>query len=287
MKIKQNIVKLFLIFATFLLSTCSITTQKTEIIRIKGSDSMLSLVESLARNFMQNYKNISIYVEGGGTAVGIKSLINRTSDICSASRSLQSDEIKELADKTGYIGLSYLIAKDAICIYLNPENIINNLTISQLKDIYTGKIKNWKELGGEDLPIILISRSPNSGTYLYFKEHVLLAEPFSNDVIIKHTTQSVQEEVMKYKGAIGYGSIANHQNISLCKIDGIEPSLENIIIDKYPITRYLYFYVLDTPTGAIKKFIDWTISNEGQNFIKNAGYIPLWNMNDKTKIKIN
>ncbi len=283
----NKILKIFLIIGIGILNTCTVSSPKTEIIKIKGSDSMLALVEHLAHTFMQKYKTISIYVEGGGTATGIKSLIEGKSDICSASRTLKSNEIKDLVDKTGSIGLSYLIAKDAISIYLNPENQIKDLTLKQIKDIYTGKIKNWKEIGGEDLPIMLISRSPNSGTYLYFNEHVLFAEPFDKNIIIKHSTLSVQEEVMKYKGAIGYGSIANHLNLTLCKIEGIEPSLENIINDKYPITRYLYFYILDTPSKAVKKFIDWCFSNEGQNFIKNAGYIPLWNMNDKANIKIN
>ncbi len=244
---------------------------------------MLALVEYLSRNFMLSEPNVSIYLEGGGTAIGIQSLIDKSADICIASRSLQSDEIKLLADKTGTIGLSYLIAKDAIGIYLHPANEIKTLAIKRLRDIYTGRIKNWSEIGGKDAPIKLVGRSPNSGTYLYFSEHILLGEPFYHSILIKHNTQSIVEEVSNNQNSIGYGCISQYYGIYLCKIEGIEATEENVRNDKYPITRYLYFYILNTPTGSLKKFIDWTISPLGQKSIREARYIPLWDIEQKIK----
>ena len=228
-----------------------------------------------AEEYMKQNPDISIYVEGGGSAQGFKSLIGGEIDICTASRPMLSYEVRQLAEKHQRLGISHLVAKDALSIYLNPKNPIKNLKMEQLKDIYTGKILNWKEVGGKDQPILVLTRSPNSGTYLYFKEHVLLNEDYKDDSEILYSTQAVVDQVLENENAIGYGGTAYGDKVVHC-INGIEPSIANVIKDVYPIARYLYLYTLDTPKGHIKDFIDWILDMPGQVIVAKVGYIPLF-----------
>jgi len=238
---------------------------------------MLYLTKLLAEEYMKSNKSISIYVEGGGTAAGIKSFVQGETDICTASRVLKGEEVKILAEHFGSIGVSFIIAKDALTIFVNPKNKIKDFNLDQVKKIFTGKIKSWKELGGEDGPIHILIRNPNSGTYLYFKEHVLNGEEYSSDAETKPTTQSIVEDIIYNKNFIGYGGIGYQKELINASIEGIEPTEENARNETYPISRYLYFYTQNTPTGLTKNFIDWVMSPEGQRIVKKAGYIPLWN----------
>jgi len=238
---------------------------------------MLYLTKLLAEEYMKSNTSISIYVEGGGTAAGIKSFVKGETDICTASRVLKGEEVKILAEHFGSIGVSFIIAKDALTIFVNPKNKIKDFNLDQVKKIFTGKIKSWKELGGEDIPIQVLIRNPNSGTYLYFKEHVLNGEEYSSDAETKPTTQSIVEDIIYNKNFIGYGGIGYQKELINASIEGIEPTEENARNETYPISRYLYFYTQNTPTGLTKNFIDWVMSPEGQRIVKKAGYIPLWN----------
>ncbi|MDQ1266251.1 MAG: phosphate transport system substrate-binding protein [Bacteroidota bacterium] len=268
---------LFLIFIiTFI--ACSNIRVGTIIIRIEGSYTMLRLTEALAAEYMKANNSVSIYVRGGGTAVGIKSLAAGSVDICTASRTLKSDEVRQLAENYGTIGISYLIAKDALSIYLNPENPVKNIKLTDLKKIFICKIINWKEIGGNEAPINLIIRPPNSGTHFYFREHVLEGENYCSSALIKESLDGVIEEVSGSINAIGYGGIGSSELVAHVAIDGVIPSEENIINDKYPITRYLYFYTIKNPQGHVRDFIEWTISPEGQKVVKNSGFVPLWNI---------
>jgi len=266
--------KYFFIF--LILIGCSAKPYKVAVIRIKGSDTMLILTQRLADEYMNLNPGISIYVEGGGTESGIKSMIKGETDICTASRLLKPDEAKLLADYYGSLGMYFLLAKDALSIYLNPANPVKNLTREDLKKIFTCEIKNWNELGGTKEPIIIINRSPNSGTYLYFQEHILEGENYCGNTETAATTEAVIEAVEKNKNAIGYGGIGFGEDVYHANIDGIEPIEENARNDTYPITRYLHFFTSKSPSGEIKNFIDWAISPEGQKIIREEGYIPLW-----------
>jgi len=277
MKFKAlNISLLFLI--GLLCISCSSKPTQVATIKISGSDTMLNLTEHLAKEYMKLNPGVSIYVKGGGTRAGIQDLINDETNICTASRLLQPYEAKLLADYYGTLGLFFLIAKDALTIYVNPDNPVKNFTIAQLKEIYMCKIKNWKELGGNDEPVIPIIRNPNSGTHLYFKEHVLEDEEYCVSVTVESTTEDVIEQVAEHVNAIGYGGIGFTDNIYQASIEGIKPSEENARNDSYPITRYLHFFTQKTPTGAVKDFIDWVLTPAGQNVIKESGYISLWEL---------
>lgn len=271
---------LFVSLTLILLFTgCTSTTVKVASIRIKGSDTMFHLTDLLAQAYMEQHPGISIYVDGGGTAAGVRSLIKGEIDICTASRNLEPDEVKLLADNFGSIGLSYLIAKDGLCIYLNPENPVQNLSQSQLKDIFTCKVSNWNQVGGPDKTISLITRTPNSGSYLYFKEHILEGGEYCDNATIAFTTENVIEQIKKNKFAIGYGGVAFKSEIALARVDNILPTEENIRNDRYPISRYLHFYTLNQPIGPVKDFIDWVLSPAGQRIIKNNGFVSLFEIN--------
>ncbi len=275
MKYILNLFLSILIFFIFITS-CSYKPIERAVIKIKGSDTMLELTKKLAGQYMKNNPGISIYVSGGGSAEGIRALIRGETDICTASRNIRPEEAKALADYYGSLGLIFLVAKDALSIYLNKRNPVKNLTLQQLKLIYECKITNWKDVGGFDKPIIPVIRNTNSGTYLYFKEHVLTGDAYCENSVIKPTTRSIIEYVSENINAIGYGGIGYKGDIYYANINGITPSEENARNDSYPITRYLHFFTTKTPTGSIKRFIDWVLSPDGQNIVKQSGFIPLW-----------
>jgi phosphate transport system substrate-binding protein len=269
---------LFLLLISFLLAGCSRSRiDANNSIRIKGSDTMLYLTNLLAREYMRNNPSVSIYVEGGGTATGIKALGEGTIDICTASRPLMGDEVKILADKYSSVGMSTIIAKDALSIYVNLKNPLQNISIEQLKKMFLCEIKNWSQLSWENKGIVAVSRNPNSGTYLYFKEHILDGEDYCEEIQIKPTTESIVKFVSENIYAIGYGGIGYlTDSVKTLQINGINPTEENVIEDVYPIGRYLHFNTLRQPEGKVKKFINWVISNEGQRIVRESGYIPIW-----------
>ncbi len=278
MRIKKPLVYFILFFANvaLLIGCGSSQVQRAAIISIRGSDTMLPLTRMLAEEYMLRNPGISIYVEGGGTSLGVKSLIRGDIDICTASRTLKTEESKTLADYYGSLGIFYLIAKDALSIYVNPDNPVNDLSSEQLKDIFTCRISNWKGVGGPNSPIIIVNRNYNSGTYSYFKEHILEGEDYCENTITESTTDDVIEQINDNINAVGYGGINYGKDIKLLSVDGVSATEENARNDRYPITRYLHFFTTRTPSGAVKNFIDWTLTPEGQRIIKKAGYIPLW-----------
>jgi phosphate transport system substrate-binding protein len=237
---------------------------------------MLLLTENLAQEYMKLNPGISIYVYGGGTAVGIRSLIKGEIDICTASRNLQPDEAKSLAEYYGSVGLFYLIAKDALSIYVNQYNPVKDFTLDQLKKIFECGVTEWSKLGGKHQKIIPVIRNLNSGTHLFFQEHVLNGDDYCSEAIVEATTAEIIEFVEENENAIGYGGMGYKGKIIHAKIDGIEPSDKNAQNDTYPLTRYLHFFTTQAPDGAVKKFIDWVLSPAGQKVVKQSGYIPLW-----------
>lgn len=265
-----------LLVLSILLSFCSFKPSGENVITISGSDTMFELNEKLAKEFMIENPGISVYVRGGGTRIGIMDLIKNRTDICASSRNLKPEESKMLVEYYGSLALVYLIAKDGLSIYVNPNNIVNDLTVEQIKKIFTGKITNWKELGGKDTSIVPVLRNPNSGTYLYFKEHVLDDEEYVANGLNLSTTKEIVKVISENVNAIGYGGVGYKEGIVQMRVEGVYPTEENIRNDSYPITRYLHFFVSKTPSGNVKKFIDWTLSPKGQNVIRKSGYIPLW-----------
>mgnify|MGYP006286644771 CR=1 FL=1 len=270
---------IIIIVSVLILLGCSKEiTRKNDanVIRIKGSTTMLLLTKRLAAEYMHEHPGVSIYVSGGGTSAGFKALSEGEADICMASRNLKPKEIQILAEKYEKVGMSFLVAKDALSIYLNPSNQVTDLKINELRKIFTGGINNWKKLGGRDKEIIPVVRPENSGTHEYFKQLVMENEDYTSDAVVKNTNRQMLEEVTGNDGSIGYGGIAFKGFVAYAKINGIAPTEENIRNDTYPITRYLHFYTVQTPRGPAKGFINWVMSSRGQKIIREFGYISLW-----------
>lgn len=272
---KRLLIYFFFLVIIFV-SGCSSNISRKNVLTIAGSDTMFELTSKLAEEYMKENPGISIKVEGGGTAAGIKQLINGKTDICTASRNLKPEEAKQLAEFYGSLGLVFLVAKDALSIFVNKNNPVEELSLRQLKGVFSSEIKNWKILDGIDTLIQPVIRNPNSGTYLYFKDHVLEGDEYSKNSLVIPTTKEIVKYVEQHINAIGYGGMGYTGNIKHLKIDGVEPTEENVRNDTYPITRYLHFFTTKSPGGEVKRFIDWVLSPNGQNVIKKSGFIPLW-----------
>ncbi len=259
----------------------SYLSQTTKAITIKGSDTMVLLGQRWAEVYMKKNPESRIQVTGGGSGTGIAALINGTTDICESSRPMKDKEKQDLKAKTGKGAVEIPVAVDGLAIYLHSSNPVKELTLDQIKQIYTGRITNWKEVGGSDTRIILYSRENNSGTYAYFKEHVLQNADFHPTAQTLPGTAAVTNAVSKDPKAIGYGGIAYAKGIrsALVRKDanspGIEPSTENVLSGRYPISRYLYWYTAGEPTGEVRKLVEWILGSEGQKLVETVGYNPL------------
>lgn len=250
-------------------------TFAAEKITVKGSDTMVILAQRWAEKYMGSNPQVSIQVTGGGSGTGISALINGTTDICDASRKMKTSEIQKLKERFGTMGVEIACAKDGVTIFLNENNKVDNLTIQQIKDIYQGKITNWKEVGGKDAKIIMYSRENNSGTYVFFKDHVLGGGDYAPSCQNLPGTAAVVNAVAKDVNGIGYGGAGYDKGVKTCKVNGFEPNEQNVGNGKYPLSRYLYMYLRNKPTGEMKKYIDWILGPEGQKLVKQAGYFPL------------
>jgi phosphate transport system substrate-binding protein len=262
---------------TALMVTTSVFSQAK--ITVKGSDTMVILAQKWAELYMKSNSAITIQVTGGGSGVGITALINGTTDIANSSRPMKQTEIEKLKARYNTLGVQIPCAKDGITIFLNEANKIQELSIKQLSDIYKGSIRNWKEVGGNDAEIRLYGRENSSGTYTYFHDEVVKAD-YATNVQSLPGTAAVVNAVKKDVNGIGYGGAAYAQGVkhAMVKKDtgspAYLPTAENVGKGEYPITRYLYMYMRNKPTGETKKFIDWILSNEGQMVVTEVGYFP-------------
>ncbi len=261
-------------------------TDVSRVIINKGSDTLVNLALAWAEAYMTVHPEVSISVTGGGSGTGITAMINGTIDIANASRSIKSEEL-ELATSKGMQPTEFTVALDAIAVVVNPSNPLERITLQQLSDIYTGKITNWSELGGEDRPIVLLSRESNSGTYTYFLEHVVRmgdassALLFSPDTLLMPSSEGISVEVRQNPNALGYdglGYVTDDQKVLAVARDAsgpyVLPSVDTVNDNSYPIARALYIYTPNEPTGQIKEYIDWILS-DGQDLISKLGFVPL------------
>jgi phosphate transport system substrate-binding protein len=252
--------------------------QETKI-TVKGSDTMVILAQKWAELYMKNNPSATIQVTGGGSGVGITALINGTTDICNASRPMKQTEIEKLKARYNTLGVQIPCAKDGITIFLNEANKVEELTLKQLSDIYQGKIRNWKEVGGNDAEIRMYGRENSSGTYTYFHDEVVKAD-YAANVQSLPGTAAVVNAVKKDVNGIGYGGAAYAVGVKHAKVKkdanspAILPTAETIGKGDYPITRFLYMYMRNKPTGETKKYIDWILGPEGQRIVTEVGYFP-------------
>ncbi|MCD4703722.1 MAG: PstS family phosphate ABC transporter substrate-binding protein [Methanosarcinaceae archaeon] len=255
-----------------------ITTEERSIL-IKGSDTVLPLSQAEAEEFMINDPDTSVTVVGGGSGVGIAALIDGEVDIAMASRNMKDSEI-ENAQNNGIDPVLHIIAWDGIAVVVNPENPISELTFDQVRSIYNGDIKNWKEVGGEDRIITTITRDSSSGTYGYFQDNVLQGDEYRADALVQPATGAIVQEISHNKGAIGYIGFAylydSVKGLALNEGEGaVYPETETIISGTYPLSRPLYYYTDGEPTGLAKEYLDFVMSQEGQDIISDVGYFPV------------
>jgi phosphate transport system substrate-binding protein len=251
-------------------------------ITVKGSDTLVILAQKWAEVYMGQHSDVKIQVTGGGSGIGFAALQSQTTDLCDASRKAKAAEIANCIKAFGKRPTEYAVALDGLSVYVNPENTLKELTIAQVGDIFTGKIKNWKEVGGPDAPITVYSRENSSGTYEFFKEHILKGADFAASAQTMPGTAAIVQAVVKDKSAIGYGGAAYGGSSKLLSIKrddaspAIEPTEENVETGKYPIWRHLYVYVnpaLDK--GEVAAYLNWIRSDDGQKYVKDIGYYPL------------
>lgn len=250
-------------------------------VTVKGSDTMVVLGQRWAEEYMKKNPGTSVQVTGGGSGTGISALINGTTDICQSSRSIKDAEKKQLQEKGGATATEIPVAKDGLAVYVHSSNPIKELTMAQLKGIFSGKIANWKELGGPDKTIIPYSRENSSGTYVFFKEHVLENGDYTPKAQAMPGTAAVVNAVSKEKFAIGYGGAAYAKGIKVIAIKkddaapAIGPSDKTVKDGSYALSRPLFFYVRNAPAGEAKSLIDWVLSAEGQGLVQKVGYYPI------------
>ena len=249
-------------------------------ITVKGSDTMVILSQRWAEVYMQKHPETTIQVTGGGSGVGLAALINGSTDIANSSRPIKASELEKLKARYNTLGVEIPCAKDGLTVYLNKGNSVSELTLKQIGQIFSGKITNWKQVGGDDAPIRLYGRENSSGTFGFFKDNVVKTD-FSTSCQTLPGTAAIVNAVKKDKYSVGYGGAAYAEGVKDCKVKkddkspGIAPTAETIKNKTYPITRYLFMYLRSKPTGETKAFIDWILSPEGQSEITKVGYFPL------------
>jgi len=250
---------------------------------------MVNLALAWAEKYQGLHPQVNVSVTGGGSGTGIAALINKTVDIANASRKITAEELAA-AKKNGSDPVEFIVARDAIAIMINPNNPVNQLTLQQLSDIYSGKINNWSEIGGEDRPIVRLSRETNSGTHVYFLEQVVrLGQKgnktlFATDTLLLPSSEGITAEVRDNPNAIGYDGLG--YVVPEVKVVAVArspndpytmPSAETVNNNAYPIARDLYMYTTGQPTGEIKNYIDWIFKPEAQAIVRNLGFVPIIN----------
>jgi len=268
-------------------ASLAFATKDKNSIQVKGSDTMVNLGQAWAEKYMEENTGDFVAVTGGGSGTGFSSLISGTCDIAMSSRNIKEKEVA-LAKQKGINSYEIKVALDGLAVVVNPGNPISKLTLAQLADIFTGRVANWKEVGGEDEKIVILSREVNSGTHVYFKEHVLRKndanskEEFAPGALMLSSSQAIADEVAGNTAAIGYygmGYISKKQKaVAIAKDEKSEyetPTIENVISGKYPISRPLFFYTNGVPDGLVKKLVDFALSKEGQDIVVATDFVPV------------
>jgi phosphate transport system substrate-binding protein len=249
-------------------------------VTVKGSDTMVILVQRWAEDYTKKNPSKKVQVTGGGSGTGIAALVNGTTDIANSSRSIKDAEAKQVQRKFNSAPVETVVARDGVAVYVNDANPVSQLTIEQVKGIYLGDIRSWKEVGGKDAPIVLYSRENSSGTYVFVKEHVLGNQDFAAEAQTLPGTAAVVNAVAKETNGIGYGGAAYAKGVKEVKIVGKDgqaylPNAENVKSGKYALSRPLFMYTRTKPAGEAKEFIDFCLSRDGQGIVTQVGYYPI------------
>jgi phosphate transport system substrate-binding protein len=264
------------------LAAAALSAQAGASITVKGSDTMVVLAQKWAEVYMKLHSNVNIQVNGGGSGTGLAALQNGQADIANASRPMKNQELENFVKTYGKRPREYKAAMDGLSVYVNKDNPVKTLDLDQIAGIFTGKIKNWKELGGNDAPITIYSRENSSGSYEFFKEHVLKGKDFAASAQTMPGTAALVQAIEKDKNGIGYGGAAYGVNTRALGVKkdaaspAIEPSEETVLNRQYPIWRFLYVYLNpDADKGEISAYLDWIRGDAGQAVVKETGFYPL------------
>ena len=291
MKFPRLTISFLLVFLAACGPSGTQTTQPTSAaayIENKGSDTIVNLALAWAERYQQEHPEVRISVTGGGSGTGIAALLNGTVDIANASRQIKSEEMQEAQSK-GINPVEHVIARDAIAVIVHPDNPVSELTLQQISDIYSGKFNNWQEVGGEDRPIVRLSRETNSGTHVYFLETVLrLGDKnnktlFSTDTLLLPSSEGIINEVRQNPNAIGYDGLgyvpADLKMIAIARQPGdpyVLPSISTVNDNSYPIARDLYMYTAGQSSGAAAAYLDWIMhSDEAHAIVAQLGFVPI------------
>jgi phosphate transport system substrate-binding protein len=262
-------------------------TARTFYIENKGSDTLVNLALAWAERYQQIHPEVRLAVTGGGSGTGIAAILNGTVDIANASRQISQEEL-QAAGEQGINPVEFIVSQDAIAVVVHVQNPINQLTIQQVSDIYSGVINNWQEVGGDDRPIVRLSRETNSGTHVYFLEEVIRkGDPddrtlFSQDTLLLPSSEGITAEVKDNPNAIGYeglGYITSDMKVlAIAQTTGepyVLPTIDTVNNNSYPIARDLYMYTLGEPRGAVADYMEWIYSEEAQQIVAELGFVPV------------
>lgn len=278
---------LLLLLSVLMLPGCA-RRQEAGTVEVKGSDTMVNLAQAWAEAYAKEHPSANIIVTGGGSGVGIAALINGDTNIATASRAMEPQELSQAKAK-GLNPQQFTVARDGVSVIVNPKNPVSKLNIDQLSDIYTRRITNWKQVGGKDAAMVIVSRDKNSGTHVFFLEHVVNkgnpkgGKQYGASVLMQVSSQAIADEVAQNVNAIGYVGMGYvkpgaHKALGIAPDSSrnfIKPTPENVINGMYPIARPLYLYTPNPPTGAVKDFIDFALSDQGQKIVTEQEFVPV------------
>ena len=288
----MRFLKIFsVLFVSIVLFSCSRPSEKdggyTASMQIKGSDTIVNLIQVWAEKVVESNPSYNIGVTGGGSGTGFAALINKTCDIAMSSRKIEEKETAAAAEKNIY-PVEYMIGLDGLAILINKNNPVAELTLEQLRDIFMAKVTNWKEVGGEDRIIVILSRESNSGTHMFFKEHVLRhsdkksKDEFAPRALLMPSSQAIYDEVSGNPHALGYVGMGYiNDNVKAVSVaadensDYFYPNPYNVMTGQYPISRPLYLYTDGEPQGVVREFIDYALSEEGQKIVAETDFVPI------------
>lgn len=246
------------------------------VVTVKGSDTMLDLNRRLAAAYMRAHPGVAVRVEGGGTRSGVEALVAGEADLAAASRPLTPAEVSSIYGAFDTLGVGYLIARDALSIYLHPDNPVRDLSLDEVRGLFAGAIIDWSEVGGLAQPIQVVIRPPSSGSYRFFRDHVLRGAAYTPSATTGTRTADVVDLVRANPAAVGFGGVAHGDDLVHCAIDGVDPTEVNLSEGRYSLARYLVFYAPAPPENDVHAFVEWCLGPEGQMIVQEVGFNPLW-----------
>jgi len=267
---------LLLGFCVAVLACTGLAPRNQSTVRIVDSDTMLILNRRLATGFMESQPRTSVVFAGGGTGKGVEALLDGGTDICAASRPLSPSETEDLHDRFRTLGVRFLVAQGALSIYLHPDNPVRDLSLSSLRELFSGSVTDWSAVADAPGRVVPILRPPSSGTHRFFRDHVLKggACPAGARTVVR--TGDVIAAVVAEPGAIGFAGLAYTSPEISCSVNGFAETPENVLAGTYPLARFLMYYTAEPPRGMTREFIDGCLGRNGQALVADVGYIPLW-----------